>query len=207
MPKLEQQQRQRERLERLADVVYGVAIVLLVAELPSPHSEGLKGLTLLEFLGETYEIIVGAVVGLFLVVTYWMQSNAVNGILTHTDNRHSALVVSQLIVMMFYFYTVGLSTDLGHPMALLFVQSVSLAGMGLIGISGLYYAAGKGALLGADVDAGEIRALRNWLVPEPLTATLTIAAAPFGIDAWSLTWLSYPLVTFAVRRLAPTTAE
>ena len=85
----DRRRRQHGRLETLADVVYGVAIVLLVVEMPTPRSEGMLGASLGEFLAEHYELMIGSAVSLFLVVTYWIQNNALSGILAHTDNRHS----------------------------------------------------------------------------------------------------------------------
>ena len=145
-------ERQHKRLENLADVVYGVAIVLLVAAMPTPHSEGLEGTSLVEFLAETYELILGSAVGLFLVGTYWLQNNAVNGILSHTDTRHSSLVLLQLVVMLLYFYAIGLGEDLDHAPGVLVIQSATLALMGAAGISGLAYASGRGRLVRDDVE-------------------------------------------------------
>ena len=81
--------RQKQRLETLADVIYGVAIVLLVSTMPTPSSVGGGDGSLLTFLAESYELLIGDAITLFLIVTYWTQNNAVNGILTRTDGRHS----------------------------------------------------------------------------------------------------------------------
>ena len=131
----ERERRQRRRLETLADVIYGVAIVLLVVGLPTPRTEGFEGTSLVAFLAEYYEPILGSAVGLFLVVTYWIQNNAVAGVLSHTDNRHSTLMLAQLILMLGYFYSTTLSEELDHPPGVLAVQSGALALMGIVGIA------------------------------------------------------------------------
>ena len=197
----EKLRRQKVRLENLADVVYGVAIVMLVAGVPTPGSEHFEGDSLSAFFSENIDLILAEVIVLFLLVVYWLQSNAINGILSNTDNRHSSLVLAQLIVMLLFFYFTVLSAEVGHPPALLAVQSGAIALMGIIGIVGLLYAAGKGGLLLSGVTKSDVRALRNSLIPEPLTAALTLPVAIFGVDAWSLAWLSYPVVIFAVRRI------
>ena len=196
----DQQRQQKGRLETLADVIYGVVIVLLVTEIPTPHSEGFEGSSLIGFVTESFELIIGQAIALLLVVMYWLQSNAVNGILSQTDNRHSALVIAQLILMLLYFYLTALSEQLGHTPPVLALQSAALALMGIIGILGLAYASGKGRLLQAGVSVSDTRTLRASLIPEPLTALLTLPAATLGPEAWSLAWLSYPLVVFVVRR-------
>ncbi len=197
----EKLRRQKVRLENLVDVVYGVAIVMMVVVAPTPGTEYFEGDTLSEFLSEHIDLIIAYAIVLFLLVVYWLQSNAINGILSNTDNRHSSLVLAQLIVMLLFFYFTVLSAEVGHPPALLAVQSAAIALMGIIGIVGLLYAAGKGGLLLSGVTKSDVRDLRNSLIPEPLTAALTLPVAIFGIDAWSLAWLSYPVVIFAVRRI------
>ncbi len=200
MTENDKQHQQKHRLETLVDVIYGVVIVLLVTEFPTPLSEDFQGNSLIGFVVESFELIIGQAIALFVVVMYWLQSNAVNGILSQTDNRHSALVISQLILMLLYFYSTALSEQLGHTPPALALQSGALALMGIVGILGLAYASGKRRLLQAGVSASDIRNLRASLIPEPLTALLTLPAAMLGPDAWSLAWLSYPLVVFVVRR-------
>ncbi len=198
----ERQLRQRDRLERLSDVVYGVVIVLLVANMPTPSSAGLEGASITEFLASVYEVMIASAIALIMVVSYWIQSNAITGILTHTDDRHSSLSIGRLVMMLAYFYATGLSEEFAHPRALLAAQSAALALVGAFGILTLAYAAGRGGLVQEDVGPSELRTLRFSLLPEPLTALVTLPVAFFGVDAWSLAWLSYPLLALAVNRVA-----
>ena len=193
---------QKGRLETLADVVYGVTIVLLVSSLPTPASEGMPGVDLATFLAATYELIVSGTIALAMIVTYWIQHNAVTGILARTNGRHSTLSIVQLIVMLVYFYAGALSTELGHPASLLALQSATLASMGVIGMVALRHATGEARLVRDDVSPEELRRLRISLLPEPTTAAATLLVAPLGSEAWALAWLAYPIVHFGVNRVA-----
>jgi len=201
------QRRQFARLETLVDCVYAVVIVLLVANLPVPSDAGHESLSLPDFLSEQYEEIIGSVMGLVLVVVYWIQHNSLFAVIDRTDNRHTVISLVQLILLLIYFYATGLAIDFQQVTSVLILQSVALALMGVASLWGLAYSAKDRRLLAEDTTDADASALRVELLAEPATAALTIPVAFAGVDAWSLAWLGYPAVAWIVRRIAASEGE
>jgi len=56
-----------------------------------------------------------AALGLFLVVGYWLQNNALFGSLERADNRFAALSIVQLLFLLLYLFSMGLGIDFEQP--------------------------------------------------------------------------------------------
>lgn len=135
-----------------------------------------------------------------LIVIYWLQNEALFGFLERTDNRHASIAITQIFFVLIYLYTADLFQAFPDARSVLAIQSVVFAMMGFLAIWGWVYATKDRRLVGEELSEEKIRATVTKVLPEPLTALVTLACAPFGTLAWNLAWLAAPLIAIVVRR-------
>lgn len=111
---IEREIRQLKRLQNFVDAVFALVIVLIVYDLPTPSRVNWSGGTLLAFLAANALALSLSVIGLILVVNYWLQNNALFGCLKRTDNRHTVVSIVQIFLLLFYLYAIGLSVDIRY---------------------------------------------------------------------------------------------
>lgn len=188
------------RLEVLVDCTYALVIVIVVAGLPTPRDVGWTGDSPWDFLSlYANDFFVGAL-GLLLVISYWLQSLVVLGSLARSDTRHAMLVVMQLVFLLVYLFGVGLGVDLEMHVATLLIQSTGLLLMGVMALMSWRYAIRDRRLLADGVTDEEIEDLWVRMLPEPITAALTLVAAPIGAGAWETAWLLFPVFAWILNR-------
>ncbi|MBW2443097.1 MAG: hypothetical protein JRH12_21675, partial [Deltaproteobacteria bacterium] len=78
-------------------------------------------------------------------------------------------------------------------------ESIAAALVGIAGGWGWAYAIKNHRLLLPEVTESYAYHLRDRILAEPITATITIPFAFAGPVLWELSWLAYPLVVWAVR--------
>jgi len=186
------------RLETLLDSVFALVLVLVVLDLPRPA--GLETSDLGEFFAAQAQSILQAAIGLIVVLTYWIQSNALCGNLAGTDNKHASIMVVQVGFVLFYLYAVGLGTDIGNDPKVLALQSSSAALIGVFSALGWHYASKGRRLLDDEIDENAVKALRLRVLAEPLTAFLTLPLAFVSAALWELGWLAYPILAYLLNR-------
>lgn len=175
-------------------------IVLLVAQFPNPLESDQTYKHLGDFLVANKGALFAPLIGLVLIITYWIQNNAVYGNLERTDNKHATLAIAQVLFVLFYLYTADLLDAFPDARSVLAIQSSVFAIMGLLSVAGWWYASKDRRLLSEDVTDDDVQATRRMILPEPITALITLPCAAMSVTAWNLAWLSLPLVTFFVRR-------
>jgi uncharacterized membrane protein len=188
---LERQQRQLSRLQTLMDVMFALMLFRVLAPLPMPQEEenwvwtfGALG----DFLAEEGGVIVMALIGVILIVVYWLQNNKLLGNLARTNGNHVAFCIAQLVCLVFYAYAMGMAEDFDSPTTRA-LQSVFLAGVGLAGFFGFRYAARDRRLLTESISDKEADELKISVLPEPVTALITIPLAFIGPWIWEIGWL------------------
>jgi len=109
---LERQQRQLSRLETLMDVMFALMLFRVLAPLPLPRAEedwvwtfGALG----EFFMEEGSAILMAIIGVILIVVYWLQNNKLLGNLVRTNGTHVAFCIAQLVFLIFYAYGMAIA--------------------------------------------------------------------------------------------------
>ncbi len=182
------------RLWNFSDGVFAVSIVILVAALPSREMTGFEGDSPLAFLVDRANDISFVLIGMLLVIVYWMQSNRLLEHLKATDTKHSLLVLLQVCLLLFYLYIVSLAVDFPDSVEVLAMQSLGAALIGLVAAVAWYYASDNRRLLRDDVDDQTVDGIRKATWAEPMTALVTLPCAWLGPDIWGLSWLSYLLV-------------
>lgn len=200
--------RHLDRLETLIDSVYALVIVFLVSQLPNPLGFEEKFSGFWDFFRLHGEELAAPLIGISLVVIYWLQNNLLFGYLDSTDNKHATISIVQLFFILFYLYTSDLLDAFPETKTILGMQSVTFAMVGLLAIWGWSYATKDRRLIGEDLPNEEIERVHLKILPEPLTALITLPFAFVGTTAWNLSWLSMPLIALLlVRRRAKEASE
>jgi len=173
------------------DVMFALMLFRILAPLPVPESEegwvwttGAFG----ELLAEEGGVFLMALIGVALIVIYWLQNNKLLGNLIRTNGTHVSFCIAQMVFLVFYAYGMKLAEDFDSP-ATRVIQSLGLAGVGFAGFFGFRYAARDRRLLSDAISDKEADELKISVLPEPVAALITIPLAFVGPWAWEIGWL------------------
>jgi uncharacterized membrane protein len=186
----ERDARQLRRLQTLMDIVFGLLLFRLFTLLPHPIRPETGQFDPLVIFTESGENFVMFVIGFVLISIYWFQNNKTTGNLVSTDGKHATLSILQLAFLLIYFYSVRLDIETDSDVLALFMQSVSLALVGFVGVAAWVYASKRAELVSEAVSAKEVDELKISILSEPLAAAVTIPFAFIGPGLWNLSWLS-----------------
>ena len=191
--------RQLFRLQTLIDVVYGIMLFRLFLFLPRPEVDNFGAKELVKVLSESYVNYLVIVVGIFMLIVYWGQSNVQFGNLVRTKTNHAILAILQVVFLLIYFYFVRLDVQFDGARITLQMESIFLALAGLMSVLGWYYAV-KHDLVDPKLSEDEKYSVYLKLIPEPVVSILTFPFAYLGAGAWTASWLLLIPVTYFTRR-------
>jgi uncharacterized membrane protein len=191
---------QLQRLGRLTDVVYAVALVLIVQWLPLPEESQSGGVVWLADLWAEYAgNIVSVIIGLVFTIIYWIRSNVLVTALDRTDKVHTGLSIASVFFLLLLLYMVRISAEVAAPSRRA-GESLAVALIGLAAGAAWWWARKKN-LVRADSTAEERLGVQIEAFAEPMTALVTLPFAFVGELAWNLAWLAYiPIAAFLTRR-------
>lgn len=190
---------QLSRLETLTDVVYGVALWRVFTLIPKPW-EAEADQTILEYLGAGWPQFVLVIIAIFMITTYWIQNNRMNGMLKMTDGKHTALSIVQLFSVLFFLFALRVGIEGGDRTTRAF-ESFTAALMGYTAAWAWAYAIKNRRLLHDEVPDEAAAQKSRRILAEPLTASITFVVAFVGPILWEASWFCYPLVLgFLTRR-------
>jgi uncharacterized membrane protein len=195
--------RQLRRLERLMDVVFGLAIWRVFTTLPRPDADNLQWESVLQMLAEEWPQFLTALIGVLILVVFWVQNNALFSLLRKTDSVHSGLAVFQLFFVLLLLYAIKLSIVGGSAPDTRVFESVAATLVGLFAYLAWRYAARRRRLIESELSDDAIRETSRRNLAEPLTALMTIPFAFVGPLVWELSWFLYPIIQRLVRRRMP----
>ena len=187
----ERQQRQLGRLEVLMDVMFALMLYRILAPLPMPSMEDDWSWEFGAIIGLGQEVgpaFLMALIGVILIVIYWLQNNKLLGNLQRTNGPHVSFSIGQIFFLVIYAYAMAIAGDFDSPTTRA-LQSLALAGVGFCGFFGFRYAARDRRLLSDAISDKEANALKVSVLPEPIAGLLTIPLAYVGPWAWELGWL------------------
>lgn len=191
---------QLERLSILTDVVYGVALVLVVTWLPLPeesHSGG--AVWLFDLWAEYSQNIIGVTIGLVFAIIYWIRSNTLMTALDRTDGVHTGLSIASVFFLLLLLYVVRVSADVAAPSRRV-GESIAVALIGIFAGAAWWWARRKN-LVRKGITAEEKLNVQIEAFTEPLAALVTLPFAFVGELSWNLAWLAYiPISAFLKRR-------
>ncbi len=191
---------QLERLAVLTDVVYAVALVLIISWLPLPEESHMEGTVwLLDLWAEYSDNIVAVVIGLVFSIMYWIRSNTLMTALDRTDGVHTGLSIASVFFLLLLLYTVRVSAEVAAPSRRA-GESVAVALIGVAAGLAWWWARRKG-LVREGISKEEMLSIQLEAFTEPLTALVTLPFAYVGELTWNLAWFAYiPVAAFLRRR-------
>ena len=191
---------QLRRLTRVIDIVYAIVIWRIFVLLPSPTAEQLSWEHIGLFLGANIGVFLIVFIGLAITIIYWLQHNLLFGNLQSTDTRHSILSILQIFFLLVFLVTLREGIELGLSTGTRALESGTAALVGIAGGWGWAYAVKNHRLLLPEVTEQYALHLRDRILAEPITAIITLPCAFAGPIIWEISWFSYPLVVWLVRR-------
>ena len=191
---------QLERLATLTDVVYAVALVLIISWLPLPEESHAKGAVwLIDLWAEYSQNIIAVVIGLVFSIMYWIRSNTLMTALDRTDGVHTGLSIASVFFLLLLLYMVRVSAEVAAPSRRA-GESVAVALIGIAAGAAWWWARRKG-LVREGITKDEMLGVQLEAFAEPLTALVTLPFAYVGELAWNLAWFAYiPIAAFLKRR-------
>lgn len=200
-PVKERQRRHLDRLETLVDSIYALVIVIIVAGFPSAREFEGEFSSAWDFLSRHSDELIAPTLGLVLIIMYWAQSNIQLGSLAHTDSIHASLVIVQVFFLLLYVYSVDFVLDFPEDTRVLTAQSVIFFLMGVVAFAAWSWAVRGRRLVSDELSDQDINDISRQMLPEPLTAFITIWASFLGSTAWELAWLAYLPIAYLTKRV------
>jgi uncharacterized membrane protein len=191
---------QLQRLARLVDVVCAIVIWRLFLLLPSPTAEQISWEHIGTFLGANIGSFLMVIIGIAVTIIYWIQNNLLFGNLRSTDSRHSILSILQLFFLLVFLVSLRDGIELGPFTGTRALESTTATLLGIAGWWSWAYAMKNHRLLLPEVTEQYAHRLRGRIMAEPITAIITLPCAFVGPIIWEISWFSYPLVVWLIRR-------
>jgi len=174
---------QLQRLGTLTDVVYAVALVLIISWLPLPEESHATGAVwILDLWAEYSQNIIAVAIGLVFSIMYWIRSNTLS-----------------VFFLLLLLYIVRVSAEVAAPSRRA-GESVAVALIGIAAGAAWWWARRKG-LVREGISKDEMLSIQIEAFAEPLTALVTLPFAYVGELAWNLAWFAYiPIAAFLRKR-------
>lgn len=171
------------------NVLYALLIFQVFLILPRPDDPELEYHTLGQIYRENTTQLLVIVVGIILIIMYWIQFNRQLGNLVRSSPIHASLVVVQMIFLMLYLYFVRFDMEYDGMQLALQMESIFLALAGFLGAFSWRYA--KHYKLTSDqIGNDEELSIFYSLLPEPLASLFTLPFASLGPTIWTISFLS-----------------
>ena len=195
------QARQLRRLETLTDVVYGVALWRVFMLFPRPDEPEWTWHSWREFLTAEGMTIVLILIGIAVLIIYWLQSNTLFGLADRADRTFAVRAIVQLFCVLLFLFSIRVGTELPASAWTRGFESVAALLLGLTSSWMWSHAARGRRLLHPDVTDAEARAVGRQIRAEPATALFTMPFV-FTPILWELAWFTYPALRRLVHREA-----
>jgi len=164
--------RQLVRLGNLMDVVFALAIWRLFMFLPRPLEEETRSVW--EIFSDNPRPILTVVIGMPIVIIYWMQNNLLFAHLDRTDTRHTVLSILQIFCLLLFLYAINVGTNYEAATDLRVLESFTAMLVGVPSYLAWRHAKFKGNLLSPSLTKQEADDISVRMLAEPITAALTL---------------------------------
>ena len=175
-------------LKIVINVLYASLVFQIFLILPRPDDPELKYQTLSQIYSENIMQVLVIVVGITLVIMYWVQFNRQLGNLVRSSPMHASLSIVQMVFLMLYLYFLRFDMEFDGMKLALQMESIFLALSGFTGAFNWYYAKRHG-LTSENITDDEELSMFYSLLPEPLASLFTLPFASFGPGIWTISFL------------------
>ena len=187
-------------LRIVSNVLYALMIFEIFQLLPFPSDPDFHYKRLFDVFAENQSKISILAIGLVFIVIYWIQGNLQFGNLKRSSSFHALFAILQIISLMLYIYFILFEISFTESILALRMQSILLGIAGALGAFNWRYARFK-KFTTDQIDDREEMDLFYKILPEPITAFITIFFAGLGSGYWSLSWLLVIPITYGVNFL------
>jgi hypothetical protein len=175
-------------LKIVVNVLYALLLFQTFLILPRPDDPELNYKSLLQIYSDNSMKLLVIVVGLILILTYWIQTNKQLGNLVRSSPFHASLAIVQMVCLMLYLYFVRFDMEFDGMTFALQMESLFLALAGFIGVYNWMYVR-KNNLTSDQIDKHEERTMLFQFLPEPMASLFSLPFATFGPGIWTLSFL------------------
>lgn len=180
------------------NVLYALMIFQVFLILPRPDDPELRYHSLEQIYSENLNVLLVMVVGLVLIILYWIQFNRQLGNLVRSTPIHASLSVLQMFCLMIYLYFLRFDMEFDGMKLALQMESIFLALAGFVGAFNWLYAR-KHQLTSDNIDDNEVKGIFYSLLPEPLASLFTLPFAAFGPGIWTLSFLIIVPINYGLK--------
>ena len=120
-------------LKIVINVLYALLVFQVFLILPRPDDPELKYNTLSQIYSENIMQVLVIVVGLILIIMYWIQFNRQLGNLVRSSPMHASLSIVQMVFLMLYLYFLRFDMEFDGMKLALQMESIFLALTGFTG--------------------------------------------------------------------------
>jgi hypothetical protein len=189
-----------ESVKIVINIIYALLIFQVFLILPRPDDPELKYHTLGQIYSENLNQLLVIVVGLILIIMYWIQFNRQLGNLVRSSPTHASLSIVQMICLMLYLYFVRFDMEFDGLKLALQMESIFLALAGFIGAFNWRYAR-TNKLTSDQINDNEEMGIFYSLLPEPMASLFTLPFAAFGPMIWTISFLSIIPIGYILKRI------
>lgn len=170
------------------NVLYALMIFQTFLILPRPDDPDLQVYSLEQIFSDHTMSLVTIVIGLIMIVMYWVQFNKQLGNLVRSSVLHASLAVVQMFSLMLYLYFLRFDMEFDGMTIALQMESIFLALAGFIGVFNWYYAR-KNKLTSDQIDDAEEKKVFYSLLSEPTASLFSLPFAVMGPGIWTISFL------------------
>ena len=172
----------------VVNVLYALMIFQVFLILPRPDDPELQYSSLEQVYSDNLMVLLVIVIGLIMILIYWIQFHKLMGNLVRSSTVHASLAIFQMIFLMIYLYWVRFDMEFDGLTLALQMESIFLSLAGFTGALSWVYAR-RNKLTSDQIDEKEEVSILYSILPEPLAALFSLPFAVYGPGIWTLSFL------------------
>ena len=172
----------------VVNVLYALMIFQVFLILPRPDDPELQYSSLEQVYSDNLMVLLVIVIGLIIILIYWIQFHKLIGNLVRSSTVHASLAIFQMIFLMIYLYWVRFDMEFDGLTLALQMESIFLSLAGFTGALSWVYAR-RNKLTSDQIDEKEEVSILYSILPEPLAALFSLPFAVYGPGIWTLSFL------------------
>jgi len=172
----------------VVNVLYALMIFQVFLILPRPDDPELQYSSLEQVYSDNLMVLLVIVIGLIMILIYWIQFHKLIGNLVRSSTVHASLAIFQMIFLMIYLYWLRFDMEFDGLTLALQMESIFLSLAGFTGALSWVYAR-RNKLTSDQIDEQEEVSILYSILPEPLAALFSLPFAIYGPDIWTLSFL------------------
>ncbi|NEO84425.1 MAG: DUF1211 domain-containing protein [Spirulina sp. SIO3F2] len=197
----ETNQRSIQRLARLSDLIFAVAMTVMALTFETIPPEDLSAQQVTDLLQAQLPSLGTYALTFIVIAFYWTSHLHQFKHYQRTDTVHLWLTLLSLLFVVLLPYANALSNGYDTVFAVQVFYSLVAAGVGVFSTAAWMYATQNRRLVSEDLEDLTIRGVRQESYVEPLVSVLAIAGALIHPWGWAATFLLIPVILVVQSKL------